>query len=950
MLSEGSNLMASENYQPGAERDLKKVAQKPDLFHRSPQMPWDVTKLGMKKNVTRGPAVEWNVDKVTHDDVNLHRLHEEESLQKPKFDYNKVVRELSNIHKVPQEIGGLWTMAAETFLPGFQYDRVVFARAGMTLVTGVIWFIVYFRYIYTDDRKDNLDHWQLTSDAESAMSPPIGFNADLMLVFHNPGHDPSSDHSLVSSGCIDSVLVTGQSSVCTNLAEMRKSAVDNENVTGVMMRTIERFTTPPPSVFQQVAEATEKRVTVSDARVALLQDLYQLLPTWGFDVTAFTSIDNDELFLCVSLNERNAINYYLKKNNTHVQLRQEIVQRLGIRQDPVDPASSPPSIGFDVNMLRRLKEQSILQSEDENELFKSFAGSGKPTVVSTKDCIWTIYNELSSHVDLDAAVEESLLVTWYPVHNPRQTGTLRSIWASWHQMTDLSFVQPVRLLRDYFGPRIAFMFAWNGVYCKTLIPLVMVAIVQVILTRISRDVLGSDVLRSRQVLGFSLATVVWAKISENLWSREQSFFMELWNIQPNGAIMGAVRPQFKGVPAPSPIDANIMVEQVPKQTVMMKQLITAFITVFFCIVVGLCLFSWMLMFDGKMGLVSSLILSVEMKIFEFLFQILATKMTEYENHKYDSDFHDSLLWKLFLFSFVNNYSAFFFMTIRNAWRGCLDECLEVSRNQVTLTLIVLGVCSVAQMLAGRLLVRLSLWWEVRQLKKKGGDVPTRYVIEEQSKYAKITESEEVQHMQVLVVALGYVFLFGGVSAAVVPYSLVVFAVNLRAFAIMLCTCAQRPFPHQSFGIGNWMFCIRFLMSVGVMYAGFMFVAYGAAFRGSTVKAKMTGMILFGLFVLVVWEFINLVYPPDDKDRILMIQRRGYVQRRLLSRVGAKGLESSKAEALKTHNVGHREAFMKGDWSAIKPLASMPPGPLTPLQMPSSQESPQKSNVSTREPR
>lgn len=870
----------------------------------------------------------------------------EEPPKKPGFekDVKKVAKNIGNLHRLPRYIIGVLDVAAKTFLPGFHFEAVVFVKASITLVLGVIWFIVYFRFIYESDRNEGLDHWRLTADAEAARSPPIGFNSDLILVFHNPAHDPSRVDSVITSSSIDQVLVTGQNSVCTNLAELRKATIEHETSTDTIMRTIERFRTPPPSVFEEVATHAEKSVTVSDARASLLQDLYRLLPTWGFDVTAFTSIDHDELFVCVSLQERDAINYYLKKNNSQVQLRQEIVARLGIRQDPSDPASSPPSMAFDVNMLRRLKEQGILKSEDENELFKSFAGSGKPTVVSTKDCIWTIYNELSSHVDLDAAVDGQLLVTWYPVHNPRQTNTLKAIWANWHSMMDASFVQPVRLLRDYFGPRIAFMFAWNGVYCKTLIPLVVIAIVQVVLVRTSRDILGSDLLRSRQVLGFSLCTVVWAKISENLWSREQSFFMELWNIQPNAAIMGSVRPEFKGVPAPSPVDENIMVEQAPKQAAMVKQLVTAFITVFFCMVVGLCIFAWILMFDGKMGLVSSLILSLGIKIFEFTFQHLATKLTEYENHKYDCDFHDSLLWKLFLFSFVNNYSAFFFMTIRNAWRGCLDECLEVSRNQVTLTLIVLGICSVVQMLMERFMVVLNLWWEVRQLKKTGKEVPTRFMVEEQAKYSKVTETVEVQNMQNLVVSLGYVFLFGGVSAAVVPYSLVVFAVQLRAFAIMLCTCAQRPFPYQSFGIGNWQFCIRFLMSVGVMYAGFMFVAYGAAFRGSSVRAKMTGMLLYGLFVLVVWEFINLVFPADDKDRMLMIQRRGYVQRRLLSRVGAKGLEGSKAEALKTHNVGHREAFMKCDWSSIQPLASMPPGPLTPLQTLSSQESPQKSNM------
>merc|ERR1719195_2266566 len=82
-------------------------------------------------------------------------------------------------------------------------------------------------------------------------------------------------------------------------------------------------------------------IEISHARQAFLKDMYRNLPQWGFDVTVFSSIDNDELFVCVSLNRKESIDYYLKKNNTPVQLRREIVARLGIRQNPDDPASSP---------------------------------------------------------------------------------------------------------------------------------------------------------------------------------------------------------------------------------------------------------------------------------------------------------------------------------------------------------------------------------------------------------------------------------------------------------------------------------------------------------------------------------------------------------------------------------------------------------------------------------
>jgi len=825
----------------------------------------------------------------------------------------------------------VWTLGAatKTFLPQFRLEFIAFVKALCTVLLGMTWFGIYVGFIYINDRSEKLDPWKaaMERDAHEHVSPRSTYTPDYMLVFHHPGFKHHDNDEGIYAAELDRVLTNTEECVFTELDKLKESAVDGS--TGLFRASMRGLASQATGSEKPVDEKV--KVEMLEARQAFLKDMYRNLPLWGFDVTVFSSIDGDELFVCVSLNRKESIDYYLKKNNTQVQLRQEIIPRLGIRQDPDDPASSPPSISYDYGMVERLHDIGILISKEETELFKSFPNSGKVTVVNTKDCIWTIHNEIAQHVDLCAAKEEGLLVTWYPVHNPNQIALFRSIWANWSCLFDLTFRQPIPLIRDYFGPRIGFLFEWNGVYCKGLLVLVTVAMAQVIIVRVCRDLLGINLLRSRQVLGFSIVLVVWSKMMQNLYLREQNFFLELWNIRPHGGHSHSMRPQFKGEPAPSPVDANVKELQFPMGRHLWRIVVTAVATVGFCILVASCIFMWLLVFDGKMGILSSIMLSAQIKVFEFTFTVLATKFTEYENHKYEADYHNSLLWKLFLFNFVNNYCAFFFMTVRNAWLGCLDDCLHTLRKQVAMCLCILGACTVAQLMASQLIVKFTLWWELRQLKKSGQEVPARFVLEEQAKYTEIDGGLELQNMMTLVISLGHVILFGGVSAAVVPYCFVVFTVQLRAFAVLLTTCSQRPFPHTSLGVGHWQYCITFLTCLGVLYAGFLFVAYGEAFRGSTVRAKMTGVLLFCLFSFTLWSVIDLVFPAEDKARSLMCERRAHVARKLVSRVGAKGLASMREATLRQMTVCNADLIEDGQWDRITALANMPKGPKTPLR-------------------
>lgn len=841
----------------------------------------------------------------------------------------RTLNEMSRTDELPRELEHVLQSARDTFLPRWRFKLAGFLKALGTVLFGFTWFGVYFKLFYETDRSESLDRWadELTRK-QAVLNQAMGLNPDMVFVFHHPDFDYDDGKQEVSLRSVERILAPTPECQFRRLKELKEHAGRSDrSVSRLVRRSINRM-----SGGEESPQGV--RVTIADVRRALLKDLHEALPEWGFDLTVFSSIDNDELFVCVTLLHKKAVDYFLSRNNVQLQLRQEVVSRLGICQDPDDPACSPPSMPYDTNLVSHLKDQGVLDAADESDLYRTWAGTGKDSVVSSQECIRIIWNEVLGALDPMAATEEGFLVTFYAVHNAARVSQLQATWANWHSLADLTFVQPVPLLKEYFGSRIAFFFAWSGHYSKALLSLVAIAALQEVTLAVCRHVFGIRVLKSRQVVGFSIVLVVWAKIVANLWRREQNFFLELWNLRRYQSIK-TVRPQFHGRMVPSAVDGNLTEKRFPAHLAFYRRSLTFCCTVLFCGLVAACICSWMLIFEGQMGLVSSVMLSLQIKVFEAIFNKLVQVMTDYENHQFPDQYHDSLLWKLFLFGFVNNYCAFFCITIRHAWtkESCNGgDCMYVLRWQVSVTLCILCMCSIAQMLVHTLIVRFSLWWEAYQIKKQTGKpMPARYHIEEQAKYAVISEQEEVQNMMTLVIALGFVLLFGGISAMVVPLCFVVFSVQLRAFAVLLITDAQRTFPAESYGIGNWQRCINFLMAVGVLYSGFMFVAFGETFQGTKLLAKMTGMMAFCLFAAVIWWVLDLACPDTDYETTLLVKRRDYVTRTVMKTAGAEKLQEAMRESRANVTGDFREAIRTEAWCEIPQLQAMPHSRRTPTR-------------------
>lgn len=171
----------------------------------------------------------------------------------------------------------------------------------------------------------------------------------------------------------------------------------------------------------------------------------------------------------------------------------------------------------------------------------------------------------------------------------------------------------------------------------------------------------------------------------------------------------------------------------------------------------------------------------------------------------------------------------------------------------------------------------------------------------------------------LMISLGYVLLFGGVSAVIAPLALIVFAVQLRAYATLLTAKAQRPLPEMMPGIGNWAEVVRFLMTIGVVYSGFLFAAYGETFQGAPLLARMTGCMVFCLGIGALWSLIDVLWPVKDGRPTLLNRRRDYVATKLMHKAEAfdrKDMVMDNKNQLKFY----ADEIENKEWSKIPPIS------------------------------
>jgi hypothetical protein len=259
-------------------------------------------------------------------------------------------------------------------------------------------------------------------------------------------------------------------------------------------------------------------------------------------------------------------------------------------------------------------------------------------------------------------------------YEPSPKGLLNN-WGSRLIFGDL----PITKIRNYFGEKIGLYFAFINYFSKVLsIPSfsgVAVFVLQRIYQPEDRIIIIANVL-------YCIYVSVWAAVFIEFWKRRENCLAIKWG-QTDYEEDEVPRPQFSGTTRRSPIDDEMDdVYYNPNKRYkffMFSILITSvFIGLVISAVLGIIVLRWQLTdeltFSGfdLAGPVCSSINAVQIQIFNVIFNRVATKLNNLENHRTQSDYESSLIIKSYVFQFVNSFFSLFYIGFfKSMAEGCI---------------------------------------------------------------------------------------------------------------------------------------------------------------------------------------------------------------------------------------------------------------------------------------
>lgn len=260
-------------------------------------------------------------------------------------------------------------------------------------------------------------------------------------------------------------------------------------------------------------------------------------------------------------------------------------------------------------------------------------------------------------------------------------------------LNELSITSPlfdvggISKLQDYFGEKVALYFAFLTFYTKALITYGIAGVAVTIL---------STVLKSKAALFlflYSIFATLWGASLISLWKRRNIEIVYMWTSLIMGdssdeSLMSMskkedLRNQFFGVEVSHRITGE-KITVFPKRLKMMRYFVSSAVVLLSLFVSSKLmmsaldfedimdrwldekahLYKWSSPFIMKSIILKNLPMGVYLgclNLLDMVYSIVAKKLTDNENHKYQSDYENSLVLKLVLFQFLNMNAAYLYV-------------------------------------------------------------------------------------------------------------------------------------------------------------------------------------------------------------------------------------------------------------------------------------------------
>ncbi|KAF8983281.1 Anoctamin-3 [Haplosporangium bisporale] len=404
----------------------------------------------------------------------------------------------------------------------------------------------------------------------------------------------------------------------------------------------------------------------------------------------------------------------------------------------------------------------------------------------------------------------------------------------YHNWVRSSGTQPLEEIRFYYGEKIALYFAWIGHYTKWLIWAAIAGLLFLIYglaaggaTLVDGAATSTNkkllvVFDNALTLPYALFMSVWAALFVEFWKRKSNVLAYTWNTFDFERRERA-RPEFK----PTSTRVSPVTGKVELYYPRYKQLVSV-------------------VMSGMVVLIS-------------VYARLAKFLTDNENHRRLTQYEDALIFKRFLFDFVNFYSALFYIAyIKQAviitlpdgtvlQDGCTSDggCMADLTIQLAIVFVGKQFLNQFQELA---IPQLQKYWngknELAEKAKLVGKYKDKKNLIKPPQWAKddilpTYNPQMFEEYRELVIQFGFCTLFVTAFPIAPIFALLNNILEIRVDAYKLLTQHRRPIAQGAQDIGSWGYILALMTHISVLTNATLI-----AFQSSWMETHFFGKLLW----------------------------------------------------------------------------------------------------------
>jgi anoctamin-10/anoctamin-7 len=365
------------------------------------------------------------------------------------------------------------------------------------------------------------------------------------------------------------------------------------------------------------------------------------------------------------------------------------------------------------------------------------------------------------------------------------------------------------------------------------------------------------------------------------------------------------RPQFHGTIIKSYIDGTDIKYFPPtKKSFLIAQSVTS-VASLILLVIGCVTSIYILRFHlyssigSNASIVASAINSVQITILNMVYGIVATHLTQRENHRTDTEYEDSLIAKTFVFQFVNSYASFYYLAfiapylprppqlsdtgVEGGFVGeCgFDDCMKpLALNLGIIFGTALTVNNLIEIASPLIMNRMKAKSEAKGTDAADMTPPEReYLL---LPYDVMTEN--MKDYAEVAVQYGYMTIF----IVCLPISCFISLINnyieIKVDGWKLLSVFQRPIPKAAEDIGNWQAVFSVISIVAIVTNGGLICFTMSVLEDFDISTRVWIFFAFQWAMILSQQAIAYLIPDEPSDFITQRMRTRFLVSKVIDRV------------------------------------------------------------------